>query len=124
MEDKGAEKRDGIRISERCRVAYRLLVDGQKSEKQSAAETLNLSASGVCVRCNESLTPERYVALELSLSGREAPVVAVGKVVWCDRDGDGFRVGVCYTWLRDEDRRDLGVIADYVARHVSGSPGT
>jgi len=121
MEDKGAEKRGGIRISERCRVAYRVLIDGQKSAKKSAAETLNLSASGVCVRCEESLIPERYVALELSLSDREDPVVAVGKVVWCDRDGDAFRVGVCYTWLRDEDRRDLGVIADYVARHEPGA---
>ena len=121
MEDKGAEKRGGIRISERCQVSYRVLVDGQESPKKSAAETLNLSASGVCVRCDESLIPEGYVALELSLSDREDPVVAVGKVVWCDRDGDAFRVGVCYTWLRDEDRRDLGVIADYVARHEPGA---
>ena len=101
-------------------MAYRLLIEDGKTRKERAAETLNLSASGVCIASAEPLPPEQHVALELTLSEREPnrPVVAVGKVVWCDRDGDGFRVGICYTWLREEDRRDLGIIADYVARRI------
>jgi len=97
---------------------YRVLVDEGQTPKQAAAETLNLSGSGVCIASTEALPPERHVALELTLSDRDEPVVAVGKVVWCDRDGDRFRVGICYTWLREEDRRDLGIIADYVARRI------
>jgi len=97
-----------------------VLVEGSDTPKRRAAETLNLSASGVCIRTDDSLRPDDHVALELTLAERdpEEAVVAIGKVVWCDRDGDHFRIGICYTWLREEDRRDLGVIADYVARRV------
>ena len=117
----GIEKRGAIRLSERCKVAYRVLVEGADSPKRRAAETLNLSASGVCIRTEESLRPDDHVALELTLAERDPgeAVVAVGKVVWCDRDGDHFRIGACFTWLREEDRRDLGIIADYVARRVA-----
>ena len=41
-------------------------------------------------------------------------MVAFGRVVWCDRDGDGYRVGVCFSWLREQDRKSLQVIADYL----------
>ena len=115
-----SENRGAIRISEHCRIAYRDLDQEGGSAKQSAAETINLSASGVCLYAQAPLAPEHHLALELSLKGRDDSVVAVGRVVWCDRDADGYRIGICFTWLRDEDRRDLGVIADYVARVVMG----
>ncbi|MHC4955517.1 MAG: PilZ domain-containing protein [Planctomycetota bacterium] len=115
-----AENRGAVRISEHCRIAYRDLDQDGGSAKQTAAETINLSASGVCLYAETPLVPERHLALELTLKERDDPVVAVGRVVWCDRDSDGYRIGICFTWLRDEDRKDLGVIADYVARVVMG----
>ena len=78
---------------------------------------VNMSASGLCMVAPEALTPETHLAMELSLEieGSEQTVMAIGRVVWCDRDGERYRVGVCFSWLRDEDRAPLQVIADYVA---------
>ena len=95
--------------------------DTGNNPKRVATQTLNLSSSGLCLVAPEALIPDRHLALELMLSDRDSPLVAVGRVVWCDRDGDDYRVGICFTWLREEDRRDLGTIADYVARRVDES---
>jgi len=113
-----AEKRTSARATDACRIVYRSLDGEAITERKSAASTLNLSASGLCLVADEPLLPDRHVALELTLSDREDPVVAIGCVVWCDRDGDQFRVGVCFTWLRDEDRVDLRTIGEYVARLI------
>ena len=53
-----------------------------------------------------------------ALQGQEEELVAIGRVVWCDREDDGFRVGICFTWLREQDRDSLKVIADYVQSRI------
>jgi len=112
------EKRGAPRLHERCTVSYRAVDKSADNPKRIATQTLNLSASGLCLVAPEPLVPDRHLALELQLTDRDDPLVAIGRVVWCDRDGDEFRVGICFTWLRDEDRRDLGAIAEYVARKL------
>ena len=86
----------------------------EASSGVTAAETLNVSASGLCLVTPVVLRPDEHLALELTLSDRESPVVAMGRVVWCDPDGDVFRVGVCFTWLRDEDKAELTRVARFV----------
>jgi len=108
------ERRRAPRIPEACRVAFRAIREGAADAKTTAAKTLNLSASGLCLVAPARLERDQHLALELSLEGRNEPVVAVGRVVWCDEDEGRYRVGVCFTWLRDEDRRALQVISEYV----------
>jgi hypothetical protein len=108
------DRRRAPRIPERCRVAFRAIREGAADAKTTAARTLNLSASGLCLEAPSRLERDQHLALELSLDGRKEPVVAVGRVVWCDEDEGSFRVGVCFTWLREEDRRALQVISEYV----------
>lgn len=110
----GSERRRAARIPERCRVAFRAIREGARDAKTTAAETLNLSASGLCLVAPARLERDQHLALELALDGRKDPVVAVGRVVWCDEDEGNYRVGICFTWLREEDRRALEVISEYV----------
>ncbi|MHC4450743.1 MAG: PilZ domain-containing protein [Planctomycetota bacterium] len=117
------ENRGATRISERCQISYRSVDDADNNPKRIATQTLNLSSSGLCLVAPEALIPDRHLALELEITERKEPLVAIGRVVWCDRDGDNYRVGVCFTWLREEDRKDLGKIADYVAGKLSGPNG-
>jgi len=123
----GSERRRAVRIAERLSVAYRRLHEGTAAPKTTAGETLNLSASGLCLVAPERLERESNVALEITLAGQSQPVVAMGRVVWCDEDDGGgdagsaagperYRVGICFTWLREVDRAPLEVIAEYV-RH-------
>ena len=117
--EKSSDKRSASRITERCQVSYRTVDDNENNPKRIATRTLNLSSSGLCLVAPEALIPDRHLALELMLTDREAPLVAIGRVVWCDRDGDDYRVGICFTWLREDDRKDLGAIAEYVQGKLS-----
>jgi len=112
------ERRRDPRIPERCRVAFRAIREGSADAKTTAAHTVNLSASGLCLVAPTRLERDQHLALELSLEGRKEPVVAVGRVVWCDEDAGVFRVGVCFTWLREEDRAALQVISTYVRERI------
>lgn len=107
------ERRAAPRIPERVKVRFRT-IGGADSSNAVEGETLNMSASGLCLAAPDPLAPETHLAMELSLEGHEQAVMAIGRVVWCDEDGDGYRVGVCFTWLRDEDRGSVEVIAEYV----------
>jgi len=113
-----SERRKDERLDERFRVSFRQIRDGAPSGKTVATKTLNLSASGLCLISPEPLDPEHHLALELSLQGQEEELIAIGRVVWCDREDDGFRVGICFTWLREEDRDSLKIIADYVQARI------
>jgi hypothetical protein len=125
------ERRRAVRIPERCRVAYRVIREGAAAPKLEAGQTLNLSASGLCLVSPGPIERDAHLALQLSLEGHTEPVMAVGRVVWCDEaraeENDAppegrYRVGVCFTWLREEDRRALAVISDYVQGRVGDSP--
>ena len=110
-----SERRQAPRIPARAQVKFRDIGDGGAGGKAVATETLNISASGLCLVSPEAVRPEAHLAIELSLEGQDSTVMCIGRVVWCDRDGENYRVGVCFTWLRDEDRESLQVIADYVS---------
>jgi hypothetical protein len=113
-----SERRQSPRVPERCSVAFRTIREGGASHKTTAAQTLNLSSSGICLVSPTPLERDVQIALELSLEGHKDPVVAVGRVVWCDQEEQTYRVGICFTWLREEDRKALAVISDYVQQRL------
>ncbi len=108
------ERRQKPRIEERCRVAFRLIREGSADAKMHAGETLNLSESGLCLVTPIQLEQDADVALELSLSGHAQPLLAMGRVVWCDREGPTYRVGISFAWLRDEDREALSTLSSFI----------
>jgi len=116
----GEERRRAERLEQRCRVAFRRIRQGGSDEKRVAGETLNLSASGVCLVSPEAIPPDSQIALEMALDGLDGPVMAIGRVVWCDHERDAYRLGICFTWLREQDRKSLAVIADYVRSRSKG----
>lgn len=123
MTHPGEERRRAPRIEERFQVAFRTLREGTAEPKRTAARTLNLSASGLCLLTHDALRRDDHLAMELNLQGQPAPVMAVGRVVWCDRDEEagGYRVGVCFTWLREEDRKALALIGEYVQSRLGSA---
>ena len=120
------ERRRAVRIPER----FRVIREGTAAPKLEAGQTLNLSASGLCLMAPGPIERDAHLALQLSLDGHAEPVMAVGRVVWCDEakaEGDDpaagrYRVGVCFTWLREEDRRALAVISEYVQNRIDEAP--
>ena len=95
--------------------------DSSAPGPKTGGETLNISSSGLCLAAPDRLRPDSQLALELSLIEREDPVMAMGRVVWCDPDGDVFRVGICFTWVRDEDVGELARVADFIEARLESS---
>jgi hypothetical protein len=112
-----SNRRQHERINERLLVKVRPIGD-EPSGTLIEAETVNMSESGLCLVAPQALAAETQLALELNLKGHEDTVMAIGRVVWCDRDDEQYRVGICFTWLRDEDRAPLAVIAEYVRSRI------
>jgi c-di-GMP-binding flagellar brake protein YcgR len=108
-----SDRRRATRVPERCKLAFRILRDGRAEARTVAAETRNLSASGLCMVAPSAVETDTHLALEISLGGKP-PIVAIGRVVWCDQDGETYRIGVCFDWMREEDRKAVAVIASYV----------
>ena len=108
------DRRGDDRLPEHCRISYRRIRKGAAEEKRQAAETVNLSPSGICLRTDEPLEPGSQLAMEIDLETYPEPVVALGRVIWCEREKERHMIGVCFTWLRDEDRQDLQRISDYL----------
>jgi c-di-GMP-binding flagellar brake protein YcgR len=112
-----SSRRRHERIPERLSVNFRPIGEESAGARVSAV-TVNMSESGLCLVSPEALSAETHLALELNLEGHEETVMALGRVVWCDRDGEQYRVGICFTWLREQDREPLGVIAEYVQSRI------
>jgi hypothetical protein len=110
----GAERRRDPRVAERCRVSYRILREGVAEARTTAARTVNLSASGVCLEGGARLERDQNLALEIFLPGIVKPVLAMGRVVWCDGSEGGYRSGIAFAWMRDEDRKALGALAEFL----------
>ncbi|MFQ5843912.1 MAG: PilZ domain-containing protein [Planctomycetota bacterium] len=111
-------RREG-RIIEHCRVAFRVVEEGKAGPKTVAGETMDLSVSGLCLLAPVGVQPGSIVAIEVSLRGHAAPILAMGKVIWCNGEGpQRHRMGVAFSWVREEDRGALEVISDFVQEHL------
>jgi len=108
------ERRRMPRLTERCRVTFRVLREGATGARTEAGETVNLSGSGLCLLTREAVARGTRLALELRLEGRPQPVVAMGTVVWTAPERDAHKIGIEFAWLRPEDQAAIAVIADYV----------
>ncbi|MGQ0612949.1 MAG: PilZ domain-containing protein [Planctomycetaceae bacterium] len=115
-----SERRAAPRRGQNQRVTYRPLRDGIAGVKAVATETIDLSATGLCLRTKQPLERDTHLALELTLRGQGQPVLAMGRVVWCAAEPAGYRVGVSFVWLRTEDLEALSAIARYL--HSAGGP--
>ena len=110
----GQERRRERRINERCQVAFRVVQEGSAGPKTVAGETMDLSASGLCLLAPVGVEPGATLAIEVALEGHSEPILAMGKVIWCNGEGpDQHRMGVAFSWVREEDRSALDVIADF-----------
>ncbi|MGH7163624.1 MAG: PilZ domain-containing protein [Planctomycetota bacterium] len=110
----GAERRGEGRQDVSCRVVFRVLKEGKAEPRTTAGETANLSATGLCLVTSRELEKDAHVAMEISLEGEADVVVAMGRVVWSERHRNGHRAGVAFAWVRDEDRKALAAIAEFL----------
>lgn len=114
----GSERRLDRRLDDRCRVSFKALRGKAAGPRTEAAETINLSPSGICMASPIALLPGDDLALEIHLDGNDEPVVAMGRVVWCDSRGPYWRTGIAFSWLRSEDRTPLEALKRWLSERA------
>ncbi len=104
----------------------------EMGEEAMAAETMNLSMSGVCCQLPNPIEPLTKVKLTLLVpevkgkrNARTAVVCAEGIVVRCEnqiseQDTVRYEIACAFTSLRDKDRKTLQAYVDN--RLVASSP--
>jgi hypothetical protein len=81
-----------------------------------APQNVNLSESGLSFHAAEPLLPGSHLHLAISNTTHNYHIAASGRVVFCEEeDLEGYRTGVAFITLRDEDRQ---VLARDVIRKV------
>jgi len=90
-------KRKYPRFNKDCEIRYKILDMGEMPHDGKA---VNVSGGGARFKSGSEIPVEAVLALELTLPNAKAPVMAMGKVVWCKDNGDGtFDNGVEFWWL-------------------------
>lgn len=73
-----------------------------------APRNVNLSESGLSFHAGEPVLPGTLLHLAISNHRRNYHIAAIGRAVYCEEeDLEGYRTGVAFLALRDEDRQVL-----------------
>ncbi len=85
------------------------LEGGLSQVTSPAPQRVNLSESGLSFHASEPLLPGLHLHLGISNSARGYHIAATGRIVFCEEeDLEGYRTGVAFISLREEDRGTLG----------------
>lgn len=104
------------RVKESCGVRYRVIEESAVQGESRSGMARNISGGGMCFSADRPFKPGVMVALEMSLSELPAPVVSLGRVVWCERADKAGRydVGVEFWWIGWADEEAQGRMLKYV----------
>ncbi len=112
-----ADRRRHKRFLEEVRVRFRD-IEGTESSRWGRSRDLSLGGLGLFVV--DDLPVGCHLALEIHIVNETAPVLALGRVVRCEKDTDpdadkeyGIAAGVQFLWIGEEDRRNLRRLASY-----------
>ena len=113
--DKGSERRKHARVP--TGVALRLMSHG----KEEAFDLIDLSESGVRIRCHRALAAMTRIQVAMVLPGKRVGASSdvrfetTGVVVWSHKQESIFDTGVFFPEM---DERQRGLLRTFVATHA------
>jgi hypothetical protein len=95
-----SDRRQFPRLRESCRIRFKRLEAGGAAAPQTPALTVNISGGGVRFQSGEPAQAGELLAVELTLPEFADPVIALGRVVWCEpRPEGGHELGMEFWWV-------------------------
>lgn len=84
-------------------------IEGGLSQVNTPApQRVNISESGLSFHAAEPLLPGGFLHLAISNPARGYHIAATGRIVFCEEeDLEGYRTGIAFVSLREEDRATL-----------------
>jgi hypothetical protein len=110
----GSEKRRFPRLKDSCVLRYRKVEADTLPEEGIDALTVNISGGGICFSSPTPVDPGALLAVELTLPDFSSPVVSFGRAVWCEVDGDAYKVGMEFWWIGWGDDGAQKAVSDYI----------
>ncbi|MCD6061346.1 MAG: PilZ protein [Moraxellaceae bacterium] len=95
-------------VSEKLDILARAIEGSIGQLVSPAPKNVNLSESGLSFHAEEPVMPGTLLHLAISNTRRNYHIAAIGRAVYCEEeDLEGYRTGVAFLTLRDEDRQVL-----------------
>ena len=112
----GSEQRSFPRLKDSVRIRYREIHSETFPGTEVESFTVNISGGGVCFASEGPVEPGVVLAIELGMPEFEAPVVTLGRVVWCKPASNRFEVGAEFWWIGWGDENVQRSIGDHIRR--------
>jgi len=110
----GSERRKFPRLRASCSIRVKPIAGATAPGDGVDAMTVNISGGGLCYRSETAIRTGEFLAVEMSLPEFESPVVAMGRATYCEKESDGFDVGVEFWWVGWGDDSAQRAIADFI----------
>jgi hypothetical protein len=117
MADQSEERRRKYpRLRESCNVRYRVVEDPVMRPEEQGGVAVNISGGGMCFAADQEIPPGAMIALEIRIGELPTPVMAFGRVVWCEDAGEAGKtdVGVEFWWIGWADAEAQGKMLRYI----------
>ena len=122
MADQSQEVRDRKypRVKESCQVKYQVVKDAPTERPEQGGIAVNISGGGMCLSSDEAIELGSMMTLEMTLSHLPTPVMALGRVVWCEPSAEPgkFDVGVEFWWVGWADAEAQNQMLGYISKKL------
>ena len=108
------DRRRFPRLARECRIRVRPLTGLDADTDGFEAMTVNISGGGLCYVSQESVPTGSFVAVELSMSDLESPVLALARTAFCSPAGPPHEVGLEFWWVGWGDDSAQRAISDLI----------
>lgn len=89
------ERRASPRIPHSVSLRYASYQDDYSQSAIGAAQTVDISATGMQIALSEAVKVPAYVQIAVRLAPHTAPIILLGKTIWCHPAAEsGHRAGV------------------------------
>jgi len=107
------ERRKFPRLNSQWQINFRVIGSDQFQNELICQYTTNISRGGICFTSDEGIEPNAMIALTLSSGGASSELLALAKVIRCQRTRRWYEIGAEFWWVGWSN--DSAPIASYLA---------
>lgn len=114
------DKRKFPRLGKIWDLDYRIISSEEFKGNPLKGLTVNISGGGICFEANNDIPKGTMLALELKSTIFPSSIIALGKAIWCHKEGekDKYEVGAEFWWTGWKDNEAQKAVAEYIGKQI------
>ena len=117
----GSERRRFPRVRSACKLRVKRIGASGVAVAGGDSVTVNISGGGLCYRSAEEMSAGEFLAVEMALPEFNSPIVALGRVAYCEPGQAGFEIGIEFWWVGWGDDSAQRAISDWIKTRLAHS---